>query len=63
METGHSIPRFQIVEAPNPEDQEPTPPPFDENREVDQENVEEEDFLFLGVPQGSHIPMFIMSFL
>lgn len=57
------MPRFQIVEAPKPDDQEPDPPPFDENREVDQENVEEEDFLFLGVPQGSHIPMLIVPFL
>lgn len=45
---------FQVVEASQVEHQEPViPPPFEESGEVDQRNgEEEEDFMFLGVPQG-----------
>ncbi|XP_061183452.1 uncharacterized protein LOC133191732 [Saccostrea echinata] len=44
---------FQVLEAPCTEDQEPlNPPPFIENGGVDQgSREEEEDFMFLGVPQ------------
>lgn len=45
---------FQVIEAPHVEDQESAvPSPFDENEGVDQGTGEEEDFLFLGVPQGA----------
>lgn len=44
---------FQVVEASQVEHQEPViPPPFEGSGEVDQRNgEEEEDFMFLGVPQ------------
>lgn len=51
---------FQVVEGPQVEHQEPViPPPFEESGEVDQRNgeEEEEDFMFLGVPQGYFLCM------
>jgi hypothetical protein len=49
-----SMQGFHVVEAPPVEDAEAAvPSPFDENEGVDQGAGEEEDFMFLGVPQGT----------